>query len=244
MRILAIDIETSPNLADVWGLWNNNVSLNQLHESSRMLCFAYQWEGEKSVRFCAEWTRGTEYMVELAHSLLDQADAVLHYNGKRFDVPHINREMLNAGLRPPSPFKQIDMYREVKSAFSFPSYKLEYVAKTLGVGEKLGHEGHELWVKVLAGDRGARKTMQEYNKRDVELLFPLYYKLRPWIAVPNHGALTGKDNCPYCESENLRREGHAYTLTGRYQRYQCRDCGAWSRDTHREGATGITRVAS
>ena len=243
MRILAVDIETSPNLADVWGLWQQNVSLNQLRESSRMLCFAAQWEGEKRVQFYSEWGDG-EDMLGAAYELLGEADAVLHYNGQRFDVPHINRELLQAGYEPPSPFKQIDLYREVKSAFSFPSYKLEYVAKTLGVGEKLGHEGHELWVKVLAGDRKAKGKMREYNMRDVELLFPLYYKLRPWIAGPNHGALTGEDVCPSCGSESLRREGYAITLTGKYQRFQCRSCGAWSRATHRQSATGVTRVAS
>lgn len=246
MRKLAIDIETSPNLADVWGLWNNNVSLNQLRESSRMLCFAAQWEGSKRIQFYSEWGDGQEGMARAAHDLLSHADAIIHYNGQRFDVPHINRELLLAGHEPPSPYKQIDLYREVKSAFSFPSYKLEYVAKALGVGEKVGHEGHELWVKVMAGDKSARRKMREYNCRDVELLFPLYYKLRPWITVPNHGALTGEDLCPACGAENgkLRREGYALTLTGKYQRYQCRDCGTWSRGTRRVDSTSITRIAS
>lgn len=243
MKTLAIDIETSPSLADVWGLWNNNVSLSQLRESSRMLCFAAQWEGEKRVQFFSEWGDGPD-MQRVAHELLSEADAVIHYNGQRFDVPHINRELLLAGYDPPSPYKQIDLYREVKGTFSFPSYKLEYVAKALGVGEKVKHEGHELWVKVLSGDRKARRDMRTYNIRDVELLFPLYYKLRPWIGGPNAGALEGADVCPSCGSTDLRREGHAITLTGRYQRYQCRECGTWSRATRREASTGITRVAS
>lgn len=244
MKILAIDIETSPNLADVWGLWNNNVSLSQLRESQRMLCFAAQWEGESRVKFYSEWGDGQEEMAGMAHELLSEADAVIHYNGRRFDVPHLNREMLRHGFSPPSPYRQIDLYRETKDAFSFPSYKLEYVAKALEVGEKLEHEGHELWVKVLAGDRKAKAKMREYNMRDVELLFPLYYKLRPWIKGPNHGALTGEDVCPSCGSEDLRREGYAITLTGKYQRFQCRACGGWSRATHRQSATGVTRVAS
>ena len=244
MKILAIDIETSPNLADVWSLWNQNVSLSQLRESQRMLCFAAQFEGDRKPVFYSEWSHGAESMAYAAHEMLSKADAVLHYNGARFDVPHLNREMLNVGLQPPAPYKQIDLYKEVKAAFSFPSYKLAYVAKALGVGEKIEHEGHELWVKVLAGDRAARRTMRTYNCRDVELLFPLYYKLRPWIAGPNHGALEGRDVCPTCGSEDLRREGYALTLTGKYQRYQCRKCGGWSRATHRESATGITRVAS
>lgn len=244
MRILALDIETSPNLADVWSLWKQNVSLNQLRESSRILCFAAKWEDSKKVQFYSEWDDGHATMVYAAWELLDQADAIIHYNGQRFDVPHLNREMLQEGRTPPSPYRQIDLFREVKNTFQFPSYKLAYVAPALGVGEKMEHEGHELWVRVLAGDRKAQRTMRQYNKRDVELLFPLYYKLRPWIGGPSYGALTGEDVCPACGSEDLRREGHAFLLTGKYQRYQCRPCGAWSRGTRRVSGTGITRVAS
>jgi hypothetical protein len=227
----------------VWGLWQQNVSLNQLRESSRMLCFAAQWEGQRRVHFYSEWGDGLD-MQRVAHEMLSEADAVVHYNGKRFDVPHLNRELLQAGYDPPAPFKQIDLYRETKAAFSFPSYKLEYVAKALSVGEKGKTGGHELWVKVLAGDRGARRTMREYNCQDVRLLFPLYYKLRPWISGPSHGALTGEDVCPGCGGAELRKEGHAFLMTGKYQRYQCTNCGTWSRGTRRVSGTGIARVAS
>jgi hypothetical protein len=242
MRRLAIDIETSPLLADVWGIWQQNVSLSQLRENARVLCFAAQWEGER-VRFYSEWTHGLD-MIRAAHELLDQADEVIHYNGVRFDTPHLNRELLLGGYDPPSPFKQVDLYRETKSTFSFPSYKLEYVAQALGVGAKVKHSGHELWIRVMAGDRSAQREMQRYNERDTELLFPLYYKVRPWITGPSHGALTGEDVCPACGSDDLRREGHAILLTGKYQRYQCRECGTWSRGTRRVSGTGITRVAS
>ena len=244
MRVLAVDIETSPNLADVWGLFKENIPLARLRESSRMLCFAAQWEGSKRMMFYSEWGDGQEGMAQAAHELLSQADTVIHYYGSRFDIPHLNREMLNAGLQPPSPYKQIDLCKEVRGAFSFPSYKLEYVAPALGVGEKVKHEGYELWLKVMAGDRKARRDMREYCSQDVALLFPLYYKLRPWISGPNHGALEGADVCPGCGADDLRKEGHALTLTGRYQRYQCRACGTWSRATRRDAATGITRVAS
>ena len=69
MKILAIDIETSPNLADVWGLWQQNVSLNQLRESTRMLCFAAQWQGSKRITFASEWGDGPD-MQRQAHEML------------------------------------------------------------------------------------------------------------------------------------------------------------------------------
>ena len=240
MKTLAIDIETSPNIADVWGLWNNNVSLSQLRESQRVLCFAAKWEGEKRSMFFSEWQHTSDEMIRCAHMLLDEADAIVHYNGKRFDVPHLNREFVGLGLTPPSPYKQIDLYREIKSAFSFPSYKLAYVAEALNVGSKQETGGHELWVKVLAGDRKARATMKAYNIQDTELLIPLLHKVRPWISTPSYGAMNGQDVCPACGSDWLRREGHAYTATGRYQRFVCIPCGKWSRGTHRDHASGLS----
>lgn len=247
MKRLAIDIETSPNLADVWGLWNQNVSLSQLRESTRMLCFAAQWEEEgrdDSPMFFSEWEHGPELMAACAHQLLDDADVVVHYNGRKFDIPHLNREFLEHGFEPPSPYKQVDLMREIKKTFRLPSYKLAYVAPTFGVGEKVSHEGHELWVKVMAGDRQAQLDMQYYCERDTELLFPLYRKVLPWIETPN-AALDGESQvCTACGSASLRPQGFALLRTGKYQRFQCRDCGKWSRGTKRIAAADITPVAS
>ena len=88
MRILAIDIETSPNLAYVWGLWDQNVSLNQLVESGEILCWAAKWLGEDEVFFYSKQTTGRKSkMIRAAWALLDEADVVLHFNVKRFDIP-------------------------------------------------------------------------------------------------------------------------------------------------------------
>ncbi len=51
MKILLLDIESSPNTAHVWGLWQQNVSINQLMESSYVLCYAAKWLGQKDVLF-------------------------------------------------------------------------------------------------------------------------------------------------------------------------------------------------
>ena len=51
MKILLLDIESSPNTAHVWGLWQQNVSINQLMESSYVLCYAAKWLGEDEVHF-------------------------------------------------------------------------------------------------------------------------------------------------------------------------------------------------
>lgn len=243
MKILLIDIETSPNLAYVWGLWQQNVAISQLVESTEILSFGAKWLGDDVIRFKSLFHNGKDEMITEAHALLDQADAVMHYNGRRFDVPHLNREFIQLGLLPPSPFKQIDLLETAKRRFRFPSNKLEYVSEALGLEGKVKHEGFELWVKCMAGDEAAWERMYEYNIRDVQLLEDLYFKLLPWIERhPSYGALTGEDVCTNCGSDELNpSDTPAITSTGQYPQYQCGNCGTFVRATKRTDKTNITR---
>jgi hypothetical protein len=244
MKILLIDIETSPNLAHVWQLWHADVGLSQLREASEVICFAAKWLNYGKVMFFSAHHDGKDSMIRQAHALLDEADVVMHYNGKRFDVPHLNREFLLAGLRPPSPYAQIDLLAVVKREFRFPSNKLDYVSKALGLEGKAKHEGHQLWVSCLAGDEQAWTRMARYNKQDVLLLEQLYAILQPWISGhPSYGAYEGADLCPACGSPALEKRGFAYTRAGQFQRYVCQDCGKWSRSAKRLSNTEIVEVA-
>lgn len=232
MKILLLDIESSPNTAHVWGLWQQNVSINQLMESSYVLCYAAKWYGDKKVMFDSVHKSKPKKMLKGIHDLLNDADAVVHYNGTKFDIPTLNKEFLLHSFNPPSPYKQIDLLRVVRSNFRFPSNKLDYVAQRLNLGKKHEHEGHELWVKCMNGDKDAWKRMEKYNIQDVVLLENLYGNLLPWIkSHPNHNLFRDGHVCPNCSSSSLQRRGTAISATGTYQRYQCRSCGTWSQST-------------
>lgn len=236
-RILTIDIETSPHLAYTWGLFNQNIGLSQLVTPSRMLSFAAKWYGERKVEFHSEFNFETGEldnhagMVQACHDLLDRADIVVHFNGKSFDVPHIEREFMLAELPPPSPFKQIDLYHAAKRA-RWASNKLQHVSTELGLEGKVQHEGFGLWLKVLAGDPAGWRKFRTYNRGDVVQTEKLYDRIRPWIRSHPHLGLYGDlevDCCGKCEGEDLERRGLAYTPLGVYQQYRCKACGAWSR---------------
>jgi len=245
MKILAIDIETRPSLAYVWGLWDQNISLDALVESGETICWAAKWLGERAVTFRSVHHDGKKQMVKTAWDLLDEADTVLHFNGKKFDIPHLQREFVEAGMRPPAPYKQIDLLDTVRKQFRFPSNKLAYVSKALGLEGKTQHEGYQLWLKCRAGDEKAWATMRRYNIQDVRLLEDLYEILVPWITGhPSVGALTGEDVCPRCGSDDLISRGYAFLRTGRYRRFQCKSCGSWTRSTKREGGTTVTELAA
>lgn len=244
MRILTLDIETRPNLAHVWGIWQQNIGLNQLLEPVEVISFAAKWHDTSHVVFKSVFHDGRAHMLEVMWELLNDADAVVHYNGKHFDIPHLNREFVTHGFGPPSPYKQIDMLEVVKRVFKFPSNKLAYVVVALGVGHKMKNEGHELWIKCMAGDEAAWKKMRAYNIRDVRVTEKLYDFLLPWIQghPTTLDVIGGLHGCPRCGGEVIK-QGHAYTKVGKFQRYQCTACGSWSRDVKRITGATITDAA-
>lgn len=233
-KILTLDIETSPNVADVWGLFKQTVSLSQLRESTRVISFAAKWYGRKQVEFFSDFHNGHDEMVSAAHALWDEADVVVHYNGTTFDMPHLRREFLLGGHRPPSPVQEIDLLKVVRSRFRFTSNKLDHVSRQLGLVGKVGHTGHDLWVRCMAGDPKAWELMRRYNRGDVVITEQVYDILRPWISDGPHYGLFGVDDrvCGNCGSTKLQRRGLSYTKLSTYQRYQCTECGSWSRGKH------------
>lgn len=245
MKTLTIDLETSPHLAHVWGMWQNNVSLNQLMESGEVICFAAKWLGKKDIIFKSIHHDGKEAMVEAAYKLFSEADVVIHYNGDRFDIPHLNREFLEAGYSPPSSFHSVDLLRTVKKQFRFPSNKLDYVVQKLEIGAKATHTGHTLWVQCMAGDDDAWDLMRKYNKQDVVVTEKLFERLGPWIKNAPVAALydqeASEDRCPSCGSTELSKQGFAYTRMSKFQRYVC-VCGKWSRSNKRADYTNLMGI--
>ena len=211
-----------------------------------MLCWAAKWSDQKTVLFDSVHASKPEKMVKGIHKLLDEADAVVHYNGKRFDIPVIQREMLLQGLPPPSPYRQIDLLNTARRQFKFASNKLQYVAKALGIGEKTMHTGFDLWIGAMEGDEKSWKLMEKYNKQDVILLERLYKELLPWVkGLPNAGLYEGlEEACPACGSDSLQRRGFAHTVAFRFQRYQCQSCGSWSRSAATEKPTNRNKLVA
>ena len=232
MIINLIVIETSPNTAHVWGLFKQNISLSQLMDSSRVMCFASKRLGHREVSFYSEQNGKHEDMIKIAWEILDKSDVIVHYNGKRFDIPTLNKEFLKYGMKPPSPYKEVDLLLVAREKFRFPSNKLDYVAKFLGVRGKVKHTGHELWVRCMAGDNNAWALMERYNKHDVRLLENVYKALLPWITKHPNIALyrgTGRPTCTNCGCEKVQSRGVQHTTTMTYRRYQCSKCGTWMR---------------
>lgn len=228
MKRLLLDIETSPNTAFVWGLFNQNVSIDQLVDSGRTLCWAAKWYGEDEIFFDSINQSSPRQMAKRIYKLLEEADAVIHFNGVKYDIPMLNREFVLFDMKPPLGYKHIDLYQVVKKAFRFPSNKLDYILRALNIGAKVQHKGMQLWVDCMQGDTAAWKKMEEYNIGDIVPLESLYERLLPWISNHPNFALyqdTETPVCTNCGSSHIIKKGYAYTKTQMYQRYRCKECG-------------------
>jgi DNA polymerase elongation subunit (family B) len=240
-RVLLFDIETSPLLAYVWGLFENNVALNQIHTDWHVLSWAAKWLDAPATdvmyrdQRAAKNIEDDRAILKALWKLLDEADIVVTQNGKAFDQKKLNARFAIHGFQPPSSFKHIDTLKLAKKHFGFTSNRLEYLTAKLNKKyKKLKHEkfaGFELWKACLAGDRAAWLEMEKYNKHDVLALEELYHKLVPWDSTVNFSLYhEGTDHVCKCGSREFMKRGFHYTATGKFQCYRCKKCGAETRD--------------
>lgn len=252
-KILTLDIETSPALVWTFELRNVNIGAHQIEQPTRMLSFAAKWLDDKRVIYFSEFHDGRDTMIRAVHALLDAADVVVTYNGDNFDLPHISREIdlfnleqtdPDLRLLEPSPFVSVDLYKVVKKHQKWLSHKLSYITESLGMTGKLQHYGFELWLDCMRGVAKAWNVFRRYNKQDVvtteELLLHCWSKITnmPSPALFEEEPELQPLTC-ICGSQNVHRRGWARTKTRRYPRFQCQDCGKWSRDTRSDRGRSV-----
>jgi hypothetical protein len=230
MKLLTIDIETFPHLSYTWGLYDQNIALNQLKKSGVVACWAAKWHGEKKVHFDSVHTSTPRAMFKGISELFSEADAVIGWNSAAFDVKWLQAGILLHNLPPPQPFKQIDLLRTWRQQFKTASNKLDYAAQYLGIGRKVQTGGFDLWRDCMDGCDKAWAKMRRYNIADVRLTEAVYDRIRPWIKNhPNVGVFDGRHCCPKCGGDKLQSRGHYVTRDRRYPQFQCRTpgCFAW-----------------
>lgn len=234
-RILLLDVETSPHLGYVWGLFDQNVGLNQVHQEGYIMSFCAKWLGEKKITYVDTQKNSEEALIAKIVGMYDEADIVVGHNSNKFDNKWIMGRALLMGMAPPAPYRTVDTLQICRQNFKLTSNKLEYVADALGCSGKLKHKnfpGFLLWSECLKGNKKAWKEMKEYNIQDVISLEEVYLKLRSWnknhpnVALYEEGS---ELHCGVCSSTNIQMRGTAVTAMQTYRRFQCQDCGKWGR---------------
>ena len=227
-KILVVDIERLPGLARVWDQRTKFVHINNFTRLPTLLCFAAKWHGQKTVEFHAAWD-DPQGMVERAWELYNQADIVVTYNGIRFDNRHLKSEWLVAGMPPPRPWKDVDLFNVNRQTFGFESKSLQHLCYRLGLDLKSGHYDAVMAERCMDGDERAQRTMKRYNVGDVRITEQAYDRLRGWMpGHPHMGQIDEhqRPTCNQCGSEDLTRSGVKRAVQIDYALYRCNNCGA------------------
>lgn len=234
-KCLVFDIETSPIVAHVWGLRDQNISLNQIVKDWQVIAFAAKWLNEPSRNICYADTRKMpeKYLLLNIWNLLNEADIVITQNGQNFDSRKLNARFIQYGMKPPKPYRHLDTYKIAKAAAEFTSHKLEYLTDKLCTKyKKLSHKkfpGMSLWNECLKGNVKAWEEMKRYNIHDVLSTEELYLKLQAWVPKTAPAVYNQNGACKVCGKERLQKRGFEITTAAMWQRLHCAACGAWSR---------------
>jgi len=227
LKILLLDIETSLHKVFTFTLIKAYIPPKQIIEPTRVLCWAAKWLGQKKIHFRTEHDKD---FISKIHEMVNEADGIVHYNGKAFDMKHFNREFLLRRMDPPSSYANIDLLTTMRANFKMASNKLEWVSIQLGYDGKVQHRGVQLWIDCQEyNDPKAWREMKRYNIRDVTEMEPIYHDLLPWIKNhPNWGHYVDGDKivCRNCGSDRVAKNGFERSTFIPYQRYKCSNCGS------------------
>ena len=227
---LFFDIETSPNIGLFWEAgYKKNIDYSNIIKERAIICICYKWEDSKEVGFLTwDSKQCDKKMLQKFIEICNQADELVGHNGDKFDLAWIRTRCLFHKITMFPVYTTIDTLKLSRSKFKFNSNKLDYIAKYLGMGEKIKTE-FGLWKDiVLNKDKEAMSKMIKYCQQDVKLLEKVYKELSTHIFAKTHyGVIFGEDrgSCPECGSDDIIRMCNRVSVSGvKKIQFQCKTC--------------------
>ena len=77
MKILTLDIESTPNLGYIWELYDQNVAPSSVVAPREMISYAAKWHGERKTSFYSTFHDGKPAMLKALWNQMDEADAII-----------------------------------------------------------------------------------------------------------------------------------------------------------------------
>lgn len=239
-RIILFDLETLPNLPEalkVWTQLDNFPGRTMRATITTIICAGWKELGKKHTHCINAWdykewkkdVNDDKKLVQEIYNVLKEADVVVTQNGKRFDWKYLQTRLMFHGLDPLGKIHHIDTVVLARSNLFNFSNSLGNLGELLVNERKMKHSGWKLWVDVHGRCKKAMNKMEAYCKQDVKLLEKVFIKLRPFVNNMPCFDTKGIKSCPTCNSQRLHSNGVRRTKTQIYRRYQCIDCGTWSR---------------
>lgn len=244
-KLLLYDLEVSPAKGFFYPpLYKTNILKVEKYQTLMSASWAFFEEDKIKIhhvklddfkqRFTVDRWDDTDVAIAL-HRVMEQADLVIAHNGDNFDNKMANTYFLKHGLDPLPDYKTVDTLRAARTKFRFASNKLDEIARELGMDGKTDVKVGSLWYAYMEGSekdaKKAGKYLKAYNNQDIQVLYDIYKKLRPFIKNhPNIAVLGDREGCPKCGSHNRQYRGFRATNTMIYRQIQCNDCKSWYRE--------------
>jgi uncharacterized protein YprB with RNaseH-like and TPR domain len=222
-KVLMFDIETTDLAAD-FGF---------------AICAAWKEVGKKKVhhvqinqnpRYVA--TRPNDrWVIEETARALSEADVVCGWYSSKFDWPFLQSQMVYHQLPPMPPVPHVDLWRTARYKMKLTSNRLANVSEFLGIEEKTPLK-KLTWRYAGCGDPPSIRYVVKHCRQDVVVLEEAYLRMRPLITThPNLNVIEDvAEGCPICGSiGKMQSRGYQIARVGRSQRFQCQECGGWSK---------------
>ena len=143
---LFFDIEVSANLGMFWQSGHKiSIGPESIIKERAIICICYKWEGVKECH-ALTWDakQCDKKMLAEFVKIANEADELIGHNGDKFDLAWIRTRCLYHGIQMFPKYVTIDTLKVARSKFKFNSNKLNYIAKFLGIGQKI-HTDLDLW---------------------------------------------------------------------------------------------------
>lgn len=180
-NILIYDIETAPMEVYTHYIGNKvSVPHGAIIKEPYIICIAYKWMGVKKVHHLQYDPRdkGSEKnMLEEFFQVVQKADAVYGQNSNSFDNRWLRAQAMKLEVETPWPnLEEIDLLVQARRTFRLPSYRLDYMAKTLGHGSKTKMDADD-WYDICRLDSVLRVNAPDKILEKVSRgLFNISYK--------------------------------------------------------------------
>jgi uncharacterized protein YprB with RNaseH-like and TPR domain len=177
-------------------------------------------------------------LVSQAYDLLEQADMIVTWYGKGFDIPFIRtrgvywREPRSMAEPPHVDLYYTATYRHQKATYKSGSNRLDAWARWLETTNDKTRFGQKQWKRAMADYKDGIDYIDDHCKKDILVLGEVYRELRHEVSPhPNLPLILGEPAnqlCPVCCSPRTFRDGFKFTRVSRHFQWRCSDCNSKS----------------
>jgi uncharacterized protein YprB with RNaseH-like and TPR domain len=219
-------------------LWDIEVA-DLKADRGHILCIAYKWLGRDtvytiSIENSPTWPkklRDDSWVLKEFKEVFEEADNQITWYGKRFDEPFLRARLAFHNIGTIPHVHHTDLWEPCRKEFCIGRNSLDVAARFLRVENQKLHLPLDTFTEAAYGNVSALRNVVRRCAGDVQTLEDIYMKMRSLIRVGrfNKATAEGKEYaCPICASKNVIKNGRRMTALTMYQKYHCKECGAWS----------------